>query len=261
MRTLAIIGALCAPALAQQEDPCGPRMPAKLETTRTADSGRITTVSVGDRGDGRSMITTYSAPEPGTIGTYQVEGEVTWVNTTDKARNYQFRQIIDLGEGVVPMIPEGFDYVCYEPSKDRLVVLHAKRVEPGETITEQIYFELVTRQAGQVADLNGDGWVDELDLAELIGAINGQDGRYDLNGDGIVDVADLEVLKSMLSESWTDDDQAAADPVDPDPVDPPVGDTRWASSDSYIEVEFLELPNDDVRGGHHVVPLTVWQLA
>jgi len=257
MRTLALIGALSAPVMAQQEDPCGPRMPARLETNRTSEDGRTTTVSVGDRGDGRSMTTTYSAPNPGSIGTYQVEGEVTWVNNTDTPRDYQFRQLITLG-GVVPMIPEGFSYVCYEPAKDRLVVLHERTVEPGETITEQIYFEIVTRQAGQIADINGDGWVDALDLAELIGAINGQDGRYDLNGDGIVDVADLEILKSMLSESWGEDDQAAANP----PVDPidPVEDVLWASSDSFIELEFLELPNDDVRGGHHVVPLTDWQL-
>ena len=256
MRTLALIGILSAPALAQQEDPCGPRMPAKLETNRTTENGRTTTVSIGDRGDGRSMTTTYSAPEVGTLGSYQVDGEVTWVNNTDTARDYQFRQIIALGEGVIPMIPDGFDWVCYEPSKDRLVVLHSRTVQPGETITEQIYFELTTRQAGQVADINGDGWVDELDLAELIGAINGQDGRYDLNGDGIVDVADLEILRSQLSESWGEDDQAAADPVTPDPIE----DGMWASSDSFIELEFLELPNDDVREGHHVVPLTDWQL-
>lgn len=258
MRTLTLIGILCAPALAQQEEPCGPRMPASLESTRNTENGRTTTVSVGDRGDGRSMITTYSAPAAGTIGTYQVSGEVTWVNNTTKPRDYSFRQIIDLGPGVIPMIPDGFDYVCFEPQKDRLVVKHNRTVQPGDTITDQIYFEIVTRNAGQVGDLNGDGWVDELDLAELMGAINGQDGRYDLNGDGIVDVADLEILKSMLSESWGEDDQAAANPVDP--IDPVEEETRWASSDSFIELEFLELPNDAVRGGHHVVPLTDWQL-
>ena len=258
MRTLALIGALSAPVMAQQEDPCGPRMPASLESTRTTEDGRTTTVSVGDRGDGRSMTTTYSAPEAGTIGVYQVTGEVTWVNNTTTPRDYSFRQLIDLGPGVIPMIPDGFAYVCYEPEKQRLVVRHDRTVQPGETITEQIYFEIVTRNAGQVGDLNGDGWVDELDLAEIMGAINGQDGRYDLNGDGIVDIADLEILKSMLSESWGEDDQAAADPVAP--TDPVVDDTRWASSDSFIELEFLELPNDDVRGGHHVVPLTDWQL-
>ena len=257
MRTLAIIGALSAPLMAQQEDPCGPRMPARLETNRTTENGRTTTVSTGDRNDGRSMTTTYSAPEAGTIGSFQVDGEVTWVNNGNRSRDYSFRQIIALGPGVVPMIPEGFDYVCYEPSKDRLVVLHTRTVLPGEVITDQIYFELTTRQAGQIADLNGDGWVDELDLAELIGGINGQDGRYDLNGDGLVDVADLEILRSMLSESWGDSrDQATADPVTPDPIE----DGMWSSSDSFIELEFLELPNDDVREGHHVVPLTDWQL-
>lgn len=258
MRTLALIGALSAPVMAQQEDPCGPRMPASLESTRTTENGRTTTVSVGDRGDGRSMTTTYSAPVAGTIGTYQVTGEVTWVNNTSTPRDYSFRQLIDLGPGVIPMIPEGFDYVCFEPQKERLVVRHDRTVQPGETITEQLYFEIVTRNAGQVGDINGDGWVDELDLAELMGAINGQDGRYDLNGDGIVDIADLEILKSMLSESWGE--QASVDePVEGDPIED-VDDTRWASSDSFIELEFLELPNDDVRGGHHVVPLTVWQL-
>lgn len=260
MRTLALIGALCAPAMAQVEDPCAPRMPAPTESTRTADgNGRTVTVSAGDQGDGRSMTATYTNPVEGSMGVFQMTGSITWVNDTTTARNYEFRQLIPLGDGVVPMIPDGFDWVCYEPAKQRLVTVYKRTVAPGETVTEQIYFEITTRSAGQIADLNGDGWVDSLDVAEMIGAINGQEARYDLNGDGIVDVADLAILQSMLSESWQDDDQAAADPIDPDPTDPVVEDTLWASSDAFIEVEFLQMPSDAVREGHWGVPLTVWQ--
>ena len=252
--TILIGSAFATPTFGQVSDPCGPRQPVPLETTRTVNPNtqRTSTVAVGDMGDGRSLNVTYNNPSPGYFGLFQMTGAIVWTNTTAVAREYTYRQIIPLGANVIPMIPDGFSEVCFEPAKNRVVVVYTATIQPGQTVTEQIYWEITTRAPGQIADINGDGWVDDLDFAEMIGAINGQDSRYDLNGDGVVDSLDLDILINALSESWGDDDQAAADP----PVD---YSTSWASADTVIEIEVLTLPDQDVRDGHYSIPLTDWQ--
>jgi hypothetical protein len=47
----------------------------------------------------------------------------------------------------------------------------SQRVEAGETIEVPVMWEVVTRLEGQLADFNGDGWVDELDQTLLINAL------------------------------------------------------------------------------------------
>jgi len=143
-------------------------------------------------------------------------------------------------------------------------------VEAGETVEIPIAWEIVTRLEGQLADFNGDGWVDELDQTLLIGALGTDNPLYDLNKDGVVDMDDMEILFQAISDSWEDQIEANAggggDEVDPtDPPDPPTEITEgfnplWESADHILVLTMNETPNDDVRGGHFIVPKAEWRL-
>ena len=113
----------------------------------------------------------------------------------------------------------------------------------------------------------GDGWVDELDQTLLINALGTDNPLYDLNKDGIVDMMDMEIIFQAISDSWNDQIEANAGGggVEEDPIDPPVEITEefnplWESADEIIILTMNELPNDDVRGGHFIIPKVDWRL-
>ena len=62
-----------------------------------------------------------------------------------------------------------------------------------------------TTDSGQTAsrskyDVNGDGAVDNMDVAEVVKELGGTDHRYDFNGDGAVNVVDLVLISKEVDE-------------------------------------------------------------
>jgi len=266
MRSIIIttILALTSPALGQ-DDGCPPRMPNPLETTRVAttdpatDMTTILTVSGGSDPD-RSLLATYENPSGDYIGNFTMNGSLIWTNNTAVQRRMKMRQLIRLDPGVVPIIPDGFSEVCWEQSTRLLITVFEQVVDANQTVNVPIFWEVVTRLEGQLADVNGDGWVDGVDQGLLIAAFGSDNPLYDLNQDGIVDAADLGILFTQWSESFDDQIEANAGS---DPVDPPVGvifNPLWESADEIFILTMNELPTDSFRAGHFILPKMRWQL-
>jgi len=275
LRSLTLAAALASSSAFAQDTDCPPRMPKPLTTTRVPqlnDNGMVTiiTVSEGDVGD-RQTVAVYERPSGDYVGTFPMDGTVEWTNQTSVKRRMSVRLIVQLSEGIIPIIPEIYSSeVCWEPSTKRIISVYQQVVEAGETVEIPIAWEIVTRLEGQLADFNGDGWVDELDQTLLIGALGTDNPLYDLNKDGVVDMDDMEILFQAISDSWEDQIEANAggggDEVDPtDPPDPPTEITEgfnplWESADHILVLTMNETPNDDVRGGHFIVPKAEWRL-
>jgi len=262
-------------AFAQEETDCPPRMPKPLTTTRVPqlnDNGMVTivTVSEGDVGD-RQTVAVYERPSGDYVGAFGLDGTVEWTNQTAVKRRMKVRLIVQLSDGIIPIIPEIYSgEVCWEPTTKRIISVFQQVVDAGETIEIPIAWEIVTRLEGQLADFNGDGWVDELDQTLLINALGTDNPLYDLNKDGVVDMTDMELLFQAISDSWEDQIEANAGDgggeVDPtDPPDPPIEivddfNPLWETADHILLLTMNETPNDTGREGHFIVPKAEWRL-
>ena len=259
-------------AFAQDID-CPPRMPKSLTTTRVPQSDAagiqsILTVSEGDVGD-RQVVAVYQRPLGDFVGPFSLNGDIDWTNNTAVRRRMSIRLIVQLADGIVPIIPEIYSgEVCWEPSSKRIISTYSQVVDAGQNIEVPVMWEIVTRLEGQLADFNGDGWVDELDQTLLINALGTDNPLYDLNMDGIVDMMDMELLFQAISESWEDQIEANAGGggVEEDPIEPPVEvvdvdfNPLWESADEIIILTLNELPTDTTRAGHFILPKVQWRL-
>ena len=259
-------------AFAQDID-CPPRMPKSLTTTRVPQSDAagiqsILTVSEGDVGD-RQVVAVYQRPLGDFVGPFSLNGDIDWTNNTAVRRRMSIRLIVQLADGIVPIIPEIYSgQVCWEPSSKRIITTYSQVVDAGQNIEAPVMWEIVTRLEGQLADFNGDGWVDELDQTLLIDALGTDNPLYDLNMDGIVDMMDMELLFQAISESWEDQIEANAGGggVEEDPIEPPVEvvdvdfNPLWESADEIIILTLNELPTDTTRAGHFILPKVQWRL-
>jgi len=273
LKTLTLAVVLASNSAFAQDTDCPPRMPKPLTTTRVpqlSDSGveSIITVSEGDVGD-RKVVAVYERPLGDFVGPFNLDGTVEWTNNTAVARLMSVRLVVQLSDGIIPIIPEQYSgEVCWEPSTKRIITVVRQRVEAGENIEVSVIWDIVTRLEGQLADFNGDGWVDELDQTLLIGALGTDNPLYDLNKDGVVDMDDMEILFQAISDSWNDQIEAANGGGDVDPIDPPddpieiVEDFNplWESADHILILTMNETPNDNARGGHFIVPKPEWRL-
>jgi hypothetical protein len=179
------------------------------------------------------------------------------------------RLVVQLSDGIIPIIPEQYSgEVCWEPSTKRIITVVRQRVESGENIEVSVIWDIVTRLEGQLADFNGDGWVDELDQTLLIDALGTDNPLYDLNKDGIVDMDDMEILFQAISDSWQDQIEAANGGGDADPTDPPDDpieiteefNPMWETANEIFALTMKEVPNDNNRGGHFIIPKALWRL-
>ena len=252
---------------------CPPRMPKSLTTTRVPQSDAagiqsILTVSEGDVGD-RQVVAVYQRPLGDFVGPFSLNGDIDWTNNTAVRRRMSIRLIVQLADGIVPIIPEIYSgEVCWEPSTKRIISTYSQVVDAGQNIEVPVMWEVVTRLEGQLADFNGDGWVDELDQTLLIDALGTDNPLYDLNMDGIVDMMDMELLFQAISESWEDQIEANAGGggVEEDPIEPPVEvvdvdfNPLWESADEIIILTLNELPTDTTRAGHFILPKVQWRL-
>ena len=276
LKLLTVAAVLASNSAFAQDNPnigCPPRMPKPLTTTRVpqlSDSGveSIITVSEGDVGD-RQVVAVYERPLGDFVGPFGLDGTVEWTNETSVTRRMSIRLVVQLADGIIPIIPEQYSgVVCWEPSTKRIITVVEQIVASGETIEVPVMWNIVTRLEGQLADFNGDGWVDELDQTLLIGALGTDNPLYDLNMDGIVDMMDMELIFQAISESWQDQIEANAGDggVEEDPTEPPVEvvDTDfnplWESADEIIILTLNELPTDTTRAGHFILPKVQWRL-
>lgn len=253
---------------------CPPRMPKSLTTTRVPQSDAagiqsILTVSEGDVDD-RQVVAVYQRPLGDFVGPFSLDGDINWTNNTAVKRRMSIRLIVQLADGIVPIIPDAYSgQVCWEPSTKRIITVIEQVVDAGQNIEVPVFWEIVTRLEGQLADFNGDGWVDELDQTLLIDALGTINPLYDLNMDGIVDMMDMELLFQAISESWQDQIEANAGGggVEVDPIDPPVEvvdedifNPLWETADEIIILTLNELPTDTTRAGHFILPKVQWRL-
>lgn len=273
LKSLTVAAVLASNSAFAQDIDCPPRMPKPLTTTRVpqlSDSGveSIITVSEGDVDD-RKVVAVYERPLGDFVGPFGLDGTVEWTNDTSVTRRMSVRLVVQLADGIIPIIPEQYSgVVCWEPSTKRIITVVEQIVASGETIEVPVMWNIVTRLEGQLADFNGDGWVDELDQTLLIGALGTDNPLYDLNMDGIVDMMDMELIFQAISESWQDQIEANAGGggVEEDPTEPPVEvvDTDfnplWESADEIIILTLNELPTDTTRAGHFILPKVQWRL-
>ena len=263
---------LVSPTLAQ-DNGCPPRMPKPLETTRLAQldeaTGMTTVLTVSEGLDaGRSLTAVYENPAGDYTGNFTMDGTIEWTNNTAVQRRMKMRQIIQLDVGIVPIIPAGFGEVCWEASTQRLITVYEQIVDANQTVNTPIFWEVVTRLEGQLADVNSDGWVDGADQGLIMAAFGTDNPLYDLNQDGIVNGADLGILFTQWSESFDDQIEANAGGggVEEDPIEPPVEvvdvdfNPLWESADEIIILTLNELPTDTTRAGHFILPKVQWRL-
>jgi len=273
LKSLTLAAVLASNSAFAQDIDCPPRMPKPTTTTRLpqlSDEGveSILTISEGDVGD-RQVVAVYERPMGDYVGPFGLDGTVEWTNSTSVARTMSIRLTVQLSDGIIPIIPEQYSgVVCWEASTKRIITVVSQRVEAGENIEVPVMWEIVTRLEGQLADFNGDGWVDELDQTLLIGALGTDNPLYDLNKDGVVDMMDMELLFQAISDSWQDQIEAANGGGDVDPTDPPDDPIEiteefnplWETADHILLLTMNETPNDNARGGHFIVPKAEWRL-
>ena len=168
LKSLTLAAVLASNSAFAQDIDCPPRMPKPLTTTRVSSVERrrvesIITVSEGDVDD-RKVVAVYERPLGDFVGQFLLDGTVDWTNNTAVARLMSVRLIVQLSDGIIPIIPEQYSgEVCWESSTKRIITVVSQRVEAGENIEVPVIWDIVTRLEGQLADFNGDGWVDELD--------------------------------------------------------------------------------------------------
>ena len=78
-----------------------------------------------------------------------------------------------------------------------------------------VYHVVLDKEGTNVADINGDGKVDNSDLEELSKFYNEKtsDEKYDLNKDGIVDVYDMVIVGKAIEEKKAEEDKKEEEPV------------------------------------------------
>lgn len=169
-------------------------------TVRLPDSGVVLTVAEFD-GTTRKVVSSYEYTQwlQGLVGTMQSNGDITFTNKTDQNRRMKYRISVLLPEGSEPQIPDG-SMLCWEPETNRIIAVYEAVVGPNAEVVVPVAWDVMIRNAGMVADLNGDGRVDGTDQGILFAAFGTNDPVADLNDDGIVDAADLGILLS----NWSD---------------------------------------------------------
>ena len=239
-----------------QDAPCPPPMVPMNSTVRLPDSGVIIAVSEFD-GDTRTVVSSYEYPEwiQGQIGTFSGAGDVTFTNKTDQNRRMKYRISVLMPEGSEPQIPDTLtDVLCWEPETSRIIGVFEAVVNANQEVVVPIQWDLVVRNAGMLADLNNDGRVDGTDQGILFGAFGTDDAIADLNGDGIVDSADLGILLSNWSD-YSEDTIETSDASGGTDYN-----TLWRTADHIFRLTLNELPNQDRREGHYVIPKAEWRL-
>ena len=188
------------------EEPCSPRL-LPMTTTRVPvfdeagnPTGMMQTVSAAETAT-RRMTVYYRTPEVVGVGPFVMEGDVEIDNLSNGTRTVKYRQSVKIGEGMVPIIPLGSGILCWEVANERLVADYSFTVDPMATLAEGIDWTVSIRRADQIADINGDGWVDSADQGLLFAAWGTNNPEADLNFDGTVNGTDLGVLFSQWSES------------------------------------------------------------
>lgn len=245
---------LVTPAFAQVSNDCPPPMVPMSSTVRLPDAGSVITVAEYD-GDTRKVVSSYEYPVwiDGQIGTFTTNGDVTFTNKTDQNRRMKYRISILFPDGSEPQIPEGSD-LCWEPAEKRIIAVYESVVPANQEVVVPIAWDVTVRRAGMLADLNGDGRVDGTDQGILFAAFGTDDAIADLNADGIVDAADLGILLS----NWSDYSEDTIETSDAS------GGTDynilWDGADHILRLTLNELPNQDTREGHWVIPKAEWQL-
>ena len=196
-------------AAVSQDEPCGPRL-EPMETITLPiwdDEGQPTdttqTVSVADT-DTRKVVADYMLPSEFKVGTFSMLGTIEVVNKTGVTRKIRYRQTVRIGEGYVPFF-DSSSPLCWEPEKQRVVVLYEYVLAPNQTESFDIDWSTTLRQENRTADINSDGAVDGLDQGVLMTDWGTTNFRSDLNQDGIVDGTDLGILFSQWSESSSDE--------------------------------------------------------
>lgn len=249
-----------------QDTGCPPRMPKPLVTTRVPqldENGFETIITVSEGVDSnRSVSAVYERPMGSFIGPFILDGNIDWTNNTTVRRRMSIRLMVQLDEGIIPIIPEAYSgEVCWEESTNRIITTYQTLVDANSNLNVPIFWEVITRLEGQLADVNGDGWVDAADQGLLMAAFGTDNPLYDLNKDGVVDGGDLGILMSQWSES-TDDviEEANAGGGDSEEPVEVVGDFNplWETADyiisSNIEIEPIRGGNGQVR-----IPFPDWQ--
>ena len=204
MLEVAIAAALAA-------DPCSPLL-SPMTTTRLPVFGEdgeptgMTQVVSEAVTDTRQIVAYYMTPaDSNVVGTFTMQGDVEVQNKTSSRRTMKYRQSVRIEEGMVPIFPLGSD-LCWEPEKRRIVRDYASQVGGNETQTNNIDWSVTLRKEDQIADINGDGWVDGQDQGILMGDWGTNNPRSDLNFDGVVNGSDLGILYSQWSESSDDEE-------------------------------------------------------
>jgi hypothetical protein len=197
MRTLlTAILLLTSSAYAQ----CPPQMQPMSTTVRLPDSGVIVVVAEYD-GDTRTVVSSYDYTQwsTGQIGVMSSNGDITFTNKTNQNRKMKYRVSVLLPEGSEPQIPDGSN-LCWEPETNRIITVYETLVNANQEVVVPISWDVVIRNAGMLADLNGDGRVDGVDQGIIFSSWGTSDPVSDLNGDGTVNAADLGILLA----NWSD---------------------------------------------------------
>ena len=202
---------LAAVVAVQDAEPCSPRL-VPMTTTRLPvfgedgePTGMVQVVSEAST-ETRELVVYYVTPsESNVVGTFTMEGDAEIENKTSVRRRMKYRQSVRIDEGMVPIFPPGSD-LCWEPEKRRIICDYSWQVGGGQTETKNIDWAVTLRKEDQIADINGDGWVDAQDQGILMGDWGSDNPRSDLNFDGVVNGSDLGILFSQWSESSDDEE-------------------------------------------------------
>jgi hypothetical protein len=174
-------------------------------------------------------------------------GDITFTNKTNQNRRMKYRISVLLPEGSEPQIPAGSD-LCWEPETNRIITVYETLVNANQEVVVPISWDVTIRNAGMLADLNGDGRVDGIDQGILFAAFGTDDAIADLNGDGMVDAADLGILLA----NWSDYSEDVIETSDAS------FNQTWNGADYIIAADIV---TDPVRGGNGQVrvPFLDWQ--
>ena len=238
---------------------CPPPMEPMSSTVRLPDSGVVLTVGEYD-GTTRKVISSYEYTDwtAGQVGTMSANGDVTFTNKTDQNRRMKYRISVLLPDGSEPTIPTG-SILCWEPDTNRIIVVYEAVVNANAEVVVPVSWDVAIRNAGMLADLNGDGRVDGTDQGILFAAFGTNDPVADLNVDGIVDAADLGILLA----NWSDYSEDVIEGAD---AGGGGGGSGFDLQSPFINtadyVIAATLIQDPVRGGNGQVriPFLDWQL-
>ena len=218
--------------------PCLPQLPHDLDIDRSAaDDGLTHTVGINTLASGNIVEVNYKDNRNTFTDQFAAFGTVTMTNVTDKPRTirYRYRGVSGKrtkGEVGTPFIiepttQEGFSLdVCVDEIDGVVMSIVGEKIPP-ET-TKIIDFSI---------------------LATFDEPVN----QWDRNDDGVVDTSDLAVLMT-INGIKADDVNICISLMD---YDMPALPEEPIVSEYPIEIRLTlnELPNDDVRANHWVIPL------